>query len=109
MPSDEIPPELQASDPLTETWSPQLALHVVGRYAVRSYNEHGFPKPQPFEVVCQICQVKNEPGAHWASLCTSGQVRSHIVSFATRHLHRDPLQAPRIERPGNFRRSRLEY
>jgi hypothetical protein len=76
-----------------------MAPHVVGQYAVRHYNEHGMPMPQRFEARCSIC------GAVWSSLCTTGAVRSHIATFAVRHLHRDPLAAERVERPGSLRRS----
>ena len=80
--------ELAEPAPLTEQWSPQLAPHVVGRYAKRSYDENNFPKPQPFEVRCEVCKQK------WASMCTTGQVRSRFVEFSTRHLHRDPFVVP---------------
>lgn len=85
-------PDSELAEPakLTEQWSPQIAPHVVGRYARREFAENGFPKPQPFTVTCE------HPGCgqSWSSLCTTGQVRSHFVAFATRHLHRDPLAPP---------------
>jgi hypothetical protein len=83
--------------PLIERWSPQMTPHVEGRYAVRGFDEQGFPKPQPFLCKCSVC------GDSWGSICMSGNVRSHIVSFAARHLHRDPLAAPDVQRPGSMR------
>jgi hypothetical protein len=86
MPKNNSDLDLAEPAELSQTWSPQMAPHVVGQFAARAFDENGFPKPQPFEVVCTRCKQK------WASMCTTGQIRSHVVSFATRHLHRDPLE-----------------
>lgn len=71
--------------------------HVEGQYATRSFQADGFPRPQPFLCRCSVC------GATWGSLCLSGNVRAHIVNFAAKHLHRDPMAAEKVERPGSLR------
>lgn len=92
--------ELIDPSPMKNRWSPQATPHVVGEYADRAFDENELPKPQAFMCRCTHC------GAAWGSICTSGNVRQHIASFALRHLHRDSLASPEVRRPGSLRMKR---
>jgi len=77
---------------------PTFAPHVEGQYTRREYDdETGLPEPQLWKVVCKKC------GGTWQGECHSGQVRVHINRFAVVHVHRDPLEAVKIVRPGSKR------
>jgi len=79
-------------------WSPSWGgSHVKGRYTVRTF-DGGMPEPQRIECSCAKC------GARWKGECLTGAVRKHIARFASVHAHVDPLEAPRVERPGSLRR-----
>ncbi len=92
-------PESNAEvEPVWIEWRPTNVPNVVGFYTERTLDpETGMPEPQEFRVACETCQ------AVWKSTCTSGIVRRHIQQFAARHQHRDPLDAPRVVRPGSLR------
>lgn len=93
-------PETQPAATVLESWvewRPGFALHVIGRYTVRTFDEDGNPEPQRIEAACGVC------GATWQGQCLSGQVRTHIARFGAVHAHRDPLAAPRVVRPGSLR------
>ena len=101
-------PEPQATEPNPDAWiewRPVHAPHVRGEYQLRTIDEEtGLPDPQSFRVECEhVNDAGSRCGARWAGECTSGRVREKIQMFAARHLHRDPLQAPRVERPGSLR------
>ena len=68
-----------------ESWAPDYATHVRGRYHRRRWDESGLPMPQVIECECTMCK------ATWTTQCTTVQVRAHIARFANVHLHRDPL------------------
>lgn len=72
-----------------EQWSPPFALHVVGEYDRRTFDEDGLPEPQKVVMDCKRC------GAHWETMCSTGQVRAHISRFGMVHLHSDPLKVKR--------------
>ncbi len=78
---------------LTEQWKPQQAPHVEGRYEVRTADPAtGMPEPQAFEARCLFVSESGEVcGQRWRGSCSSGRVRQNILSFAMRHLHRDPF------------------
>lgn len=84
-----------------EEWSPEYAPHVRGRYTERVWDPvlraH---EEQRVEARCEVC------GQEWKGWCTSGHVRDKVATFARLHLHRDPLEAPRVERPGSLRRKK---
>ena len=80
-------------------WSPDWAKHVIGRFTHREYDPMtGLPEPQKVEIKCSVC------GAEWKLECSSGHVRDHVNRFAGVHLHRDPLDAPRVVGKGSVRR-----
>ena len=81
-------------------WSPGFAPHVKGKYTRRTFDDDGLPEEQHIRVHCTHC------GDTWDRECLSGQVRGHIARFATAHLHRDPLAAQRIVRPGSLRKDK---
>lgn len=96
------PLELAADKKEQETvwveWSPRQAPHVKGRYSKREFDPSTkMPKPQTVEARCERC------GKAFRGLCMSGAVRGHIQRFAAHHHHTDPLDAPRVERPGSRR------
>lgn len=85
--------------PTTVEWRPQFATHVRGEYETREW-EHEMlpdgsiarlPMPQTVRMHCEHC------GHRWATVCSTGQVRSQIARYARLHLHRDPF-APVKER-----------
>lgn len=78
-------------------WSPAHAPHVKGRYTERTFDEDGLPEEQSVEARCETCK------AEWKGKCLTGNVRGHIAKFGVVHAHRDPLEAPRIVRPGSRR------
>lgn len=86
-------------------WSPAHVPHVKGRYRPRTYDpETGLPEPQDFEAECgHVNEHGSRCGGRRVGSCTSGQVRARIQEFAARHVHDDPLAAPRVERPGSLR------
>ena len=81
-----------------EEWRPDSAKHVVGRFEARTFDEDGFPEPQDIAIECEVC------GKKWRTVCNSGAVRTWVARFAASHMHRDSLEAPRTEAPGNLRR-----
>lgn len=88
-----------ADEPVWEEWRPDWAKHVLGRFTRRTVDpDTRLPEPQKVEIKCEQC------GATWQVQCSSGLVRNHINNFAKSHAHRDPLDAPRIVRPGSLRR-----
>ena len=88
---------LPADEHPWEEFRPAFALHVLGRYEVRRFDEDGMPETQLWTAFCERCQHLH----HGA--CDSGQVRKHIQRFALVHLHADPLAAPRVVAPGSLR------
>lgn len=85
-------------------WSPANAPHVRGRYRPRKLDDNGLPEAQDFEAECtHVNEAGSRCGARRVSSCTSGRVRERIQEFAARHMHDDPLKAPRVERPGSLR------
>lgn len=94
------PENTNEESPVWIKWTPSwVGSHVGGRYTERTFDaESKMPDPQVIMCTCSKC------GAKWRGECLSGNVRSHIAHFATVHAHTDPLQAPRVERPGSLRR-----
>jgi len=82
--------------PLVE-FRPQFAPHVSGRFAERTFDHRGLPNSQLWTAYCERC------GDAKQGSCDSGQVRQHIQRFAMVHLHKDPLDAPRVVAPGSRR------
>ena len=80
-----------------ETYTPNFAPHITGRYAVREFEPDGMPKSQQWTAHCGKCDRTHR------GFCDSGQVRKHIKDFAMRHLHDDALAAPRVTSPGSLR------
>lgn len=84
-----------------EAWiefAPRFAPHVKGEFTRRTFDpETRLPEPQKWRVRCAKC------GASWQGECHSGQPKQHVNRFAVQHIHRDPLAAPRVERPGSRR------
>lgn len=73
-----------------EEWVPSFAPHVKGRYERREFDPRTkMPVPQTVKMECTVC------GTKWATVCSTGQVRTHIARFASLHLHRDPLAVPK--------------
>lgn len=79
-------------------WNPKAVPHVVGRYEKRQEPEPGHPAEQTVEATCNKC------GGKLRTVCSSGNVRQHILRFAVHHMHSDPLDVPRVTRPGSLRR-----
>lgn len=81
---------------LTETWTPQQAPHVEGRYELRKIDpETQLPEPQSFEVRCHHVSANGKHcGQRWRGTCTSGMVRQKVLMFAMRHIHSDPFTLP---------------
>lgn len=88
LPADEIP---------WEDYRPAFALHILGRYEQRQFDEDGLPETQHWTAYCEKCNTAHQ-GA-----CDSGQVKKHIQRFAVVHMHADPLAAPRVVAPGSLR------
>ena len=77
---------------------PTFAPHVHGAFTRRVFDpETRLPEPQRWRVTCGQC------GQSWQGECMSGQPKQHVNRFAVQHIHRDPLAAQRIERPGSRR------
>lgn len=93
--------DLETPAPEWEEWSPNAIPHVKGRYEKRRFNEHKLPLPQHWEALCEKC------GQKYGGPCMTGAVRTHIAAFATKHIHADPLDVPRVERPSSLRRRRM--
>lgn len=75
-----------------ETFSPQWAPHIIGRYNKRVIDpETGESDPQIVRIVCGKCN------AAYQVKCTTGAVRAWVNRFATVHYHGDPLD------PGHVR------
>lgn len=58
----------------------------------------GMPEDQSFEVRCQFLKPDGVVcGGRWRGTCSSGRVREKALTFASRHVHRDPFatQPPR--------------
>lgn len=75
----------------SDTWvdfSPPWAPHVKGSYTDRTFDEDGLPEEQKVRATCTVC------GTVFQRTCASGQVRTHITTFARLHVHRDPLNDP---------------
>ncbi len=90
-------------------WSPPWAPHVKGSYTVRVRGESGFCEPQKIRMQCDFeLEPGRTCGATWQTVCTSGNVRSHINNFAKAHAHQDFPHPPRIERPGSKRSTVLD-
>lgn len=86
-------------------WCPEWAPHVRGRYTERVWDpETKLHDPQTVEVRCTFGGCE----ATWRTTCQSGHVREHIATFARLHLHRDPLAAPTVVRPGSMRTTEIE-
>jgi hypothetical protein len=65
-----------------ESWSPRWAPHIDGKYEPISYDpDTGMPEPAKVTMRCTRC------GVEWQTMCSSGQQRSHIQTFAQQHLH----------------------
>lgn len=80
-------------------WRPDSAQHVVGTYEERTFDaETGLPDPQDISIKCEAC------GKGWKTVCSSGAVRTWIARFAASHLHRDAMEAERVEGEGSLRR-----
>lgn len=88
-----------------EEWSPSWAPHVKGRYTRRTVDEvTRMPEPQQVRIVCTHRDDEGKMcGETWQTSCSSGNVRRHIQNFAMNHIHKDPLQAPKVVRPGSKR------
>jgi hypothetical protein len=69
-----------------QTYSPEWAPHVTGRYSPRKHDKGGDPVPMTVLMTCSKC------GAGRRVNSATGQVRSAICRFARAHLHRDPLE-----------------
>lgn len=81
-----------------ETWSPEWAPHVVGRWNKRTLDpETGEPEPQMVHMACAQC------GATYRVRCTSGAVRSWVNRFANVHFHGNPLDPGRVKRMAEAR------
>lgn len=78
-------------------WDPPISEHVSGWYTERHYDENGIGEEQHVLAVCRKC------GVRFQRRCSSGQVRTHIQRFGAVHRHIDPLEAPRVVRPGSLR------
>ena len=66
-----------------QEWSPPWAPHVLGRYTAREQPLEGEPQqPQRVEAVCKKCG-----GEPWRGVCTTGNVRGKISTFALEHRH----------------------
>lgn len=79
-------------EPEWRSYSPHFAPHVKGKYERRRHDaETGMPVPQAIKMECTFPDC----GTKWATVCSTGQVRTHITRFAARHLHRDPMEEPK--------------
>lgn len=79
-------------------YSPAFAPHVKGSHTPRVYDaEAGEHEPQKVRARCEICGEEYGPAE-----CKSGRVRQHIDTWATNHLHRDPMvPRPVVKAPGS--------
>lgn len=86
-------------------WSPEWAPFVLGRYTERVFDEETkMHEAQQVEARCTFSGCETA----WRTSCQSGRVRDHIATFAKVHLHRDPLSAPTVVRPGSMRVEEVE-
>jgi len=83
--------------PTWDTYNPQFAPHVNGKYEQRTFHPNGLPRSQQWTAHCTKCNESHQ------GYCDSGQVRKHIQRFAMLHLHEDVLAAPRVVSPGSLR------
>lgn len=80
----------------TREWRPPFAQHVAGHYEPRQHKKEllpdgrivNLPMPQTVRMHCERC------GHRWATVCSTGQVRSQIARYARMHLHRDVFAPP---------------
>lgn len=75
-----------------QSYSPEWAPHVIGRYKPRQWDKQGDPVPIEILMSCTRC------GAGRRVTSSTGQVKAAICRFARAHLHRDPLSDERKER-----------
>lgn len=69
-------------------WAPRGVAHVAGRYEPRRWDpETRTYEEQRVEARCSYPGC----GAEFRRSCSSGRVRELIATFASVHLHRDPL------------------
>lgn len=74
-------------DPTWESYSPNWAPHVTGLFSPAEVDEEtGEREPQIVFIACEKCE------GTWRTLCHSGAVRQHVLTFAKAHLHRDPME-----------------
>lgn len=97
------------TEPQWIEWSPPWAPHVKGKYTKRVRGDDGFCEPQRVQMACihrgesgKVC------GATWQTVCSTGNVRRHINTFAKVHAHKEFPSPERIVRPGSKRASVLE-
>lgn len=81
------------NEPEWRSLRPHFARHVLGEYQRRRWDKEGDPIPQKVRMKCDQC------GATAEGECPTGQVRVMVYRFARLHLHRDPLEAPRVRNP----------
>lgn len=91
-------------------WSPRWAPHVKGKYNPRTRDEEtGMCEPQRVHMLCAFKHPDGTVcGATWQTICASGNVRSHINTFAKQHGHKDFTRPGLIVRPDSKRASILE-
>lgn len=72
---------------MAESYSPRWCPHVTGTFERKTDNVTGLPEPTMVEMHCTTC------GDRTSVKCFFGVPRTKVATYATLHVHRDPLDA----------------